>query len=188
MRIPSKVRTLIAGLLSVAILLCSCSSSKSDTAADRCTKYIGEVDYASTVSALVYEQVPDEEGRYGIVYRAVSDMDGLLAQTQTPVCLYFYDYMSGGEVSGVTAGVEDLAQSLYDQVLFVAVDGIAEYELGDKYGVDAYPEFVLIVPGKQEVKFEGMNFEAWTINDVAVWMAQNGYTPDMAKLDEGEAQ
>ena len=85
--------------------------------------------------------------------------------------------MATGEVVNITAGVEDLAQALSDRVIFVAVDGIAESELGSRYGVEAYPEFVLLSPGQPDTKFEGMQYDSWNISDVAAWLEANGYEP-----------
>ena len=179
-----KIKALIASVLCASVMLCSCNPAKADTVAARASKYLGDVDYSSTVSALVYEQIQGEEdGGQGIVYRVVSDVYGLTTQTDIAVCLYFYDYMATGEVVNVTAGVEDLAQALSDRVLFVAVDGIAESELGSRYGVEAYPEFVLLAPGQPDAKFEGMRYEFWNINDVAAWLEAHGYAPDYSKLE-----
>lgn len=179
-----KIKALIASVLCASVMLCSCNGAKPDTAANRASRYLGDVDYSSTVSALVLEQIPGEEdGSSGIVYRVVSDVYGLTHQTDIAVCLYFYDYMAAGEVVGITAGVEDLAQALSDRVLFVAVDGIAESDLGSRYGVEAYPEFVLLAPGQPDAKFEGINYETWSIEDVAAWLSQNGYAPDYSKLE-----
>ena len=178
-----KIKALIASVLCAGVMLCSCNSA-SNTAAGKAYKYLGDVDYSSTVSALVCEQIQGEEdGGNGIVYRVVSDIDGLTHQTDIAVCLYFYDYMATGEVVNITAGVEDLAQALSDRVIFVAVDGIAESELGSRYGVEDYPEFVLLSPGQPDTKFEGMQYDSWNISDVAAWLEANGYAPDYSKLE-----
>jgi hypothetical protein len=179
-----RIKALIASLLCACLMLCSCDPAKADTVAARASRYLGDVDYSSTVSALVYEEIPGEEdGGKGIVYRVVSDVYGLTHQTDIAVCLYFYDYMATGEVVNITAGVEDLSQALSDRVLFVAVDGIAESDLGSTYGVEAYPEFVLLAPGQPNAKFEGINYDNWSIEDVAAWLSQHGYTPDYSKLE-----
>ena len=177
----SRLATLITCL---AILLVSCASgSDAKGISGRISSYVGDADYASSVSALVYEQIPEEDGRYGIVYRVVTDREGLLTQDEVPICLYFYSSMASGETTGITAGVEDLAQMMSDKVLFVAVDGVTEKELSAGYGVEAYPEFVLLTPGQPPVMFEGMNYDMWTVDDVAVWMEQNGYAPDRSRLE-----
>lgn len=181
----SKASRLISLILICAVLLCSCNSKADQSGiAGQCSQYIGDTDYSSTISALVYEQIPGEEdGGSGIVYKVVTDPEGLLSQNTVPVCLYFYSSMDAGEMTGITAGVEDLAQMLSDQVLFVALDGITQSQISSRYAVEAYPEFVLIAPGKEPVKFEGMRYDEWTIYDVTAWLSANGYTADMSKLE-----
>ena len=182
----SKACRLIAGTLLMASLmlsLCSCSRAADTSIYGRCSKYLGEADYTASLTAMTYEQIPDEEaGYFGILYREVTDIDGLLAQGQVPVCLYFYNSMASSDTIGITAGVEDLAQVLSDQVLFIAVDGMVETGLSGTYSVEAYPEFVLIPPGGTPVKFEGFNYDTWDASDVASWLESNGYTPDYTKL------
>jgi BASS family bile acid:Na+ symporter len=84
-------------------------------------QYLGNIDYTAPVSAYVWEQVEGEdEGVCGIQYRTVTDFNGLTSQSEIPVCLYFYSSSAHGSQS-LTAGVEDLAQTLVGQVLFIGI-------------------------------------------------------------------
>jgi len=174
-------------LLIAAILsgITGCKADQSDASVPQngdVNDYIGGVDYSSTVSALVYEQIPGEEdGFYGIEYHEVTDIQGLLGNQTMPVCMYFY-YSLSSDTDGMTAGVEDLAQTMDGQVLFIAVDGATEDDLSSAYEVEAFPEFVLIVPGRMHVNFGSKNYDSMSIDDVTGWLANYGYTPDYSKL------
>ncbi len=174
-----------AALIMVFVVLsfCSCSRVTDTSIKGRCSKYLGDLDYSASITALTYEQIPEEEeGYFGILYRDVTDIDGLLGQDQVPICLYFYNSMASSDTIGITAGVEDLAQIFSDQLLFVAVDGMVEDGLSGRYTVEAYPEFVLVIPGGAPVKFEGFNYDTWDANDVAAWLEGNGFAADYTKL------
>ena len=170
-------------LLTTAILFNIAGCSKEKTPSTDYRTYIGKVDYSAPVCALVYEQIPgEEEGFYGIEYREVSDPETMLSYCHdTPMCLYFYNSLDS-DSEGVTAGIEDLAQTLDGQVVFFAVDGIFEELIGATYAVEAYPEFVLLRPGQSPEKFEGHLREEWTMDDVAIWIESFGFTPDYGKL------
>ncbi|MBR1796471.1 MAG: hypothetical protein IJ757_00430 [Clostridiales bacterium] len=145
--------------------------------------YLGNIDYSSDMAALVWEQVPGEdEGIFGIQYREVTDINGLTAQTEIPVCLYFYSSSARGAQS-LTAGVEDLAQTLVGKVLIVAIDGVAEDAVSTAYEVGGYPEFVLIADDARVSTFSGYDYEVWGIDDVTLWMTDNGYEPDISMLE-----
>lgn len=178
-------KKLCASILILSMLagLSSCGGSASESKApEDPSDYIGAVDYSATVAALIYEQIDgEEEGFCGIQYHEITDPDAFLAAPTTPVCLYFY-YSLSSENTGITAGVEDLAQTLDGQVLFVAIDGAAEDKLGEKYEVEGYPEFVLIVPGRMTENFGSSTRETWTTDDVAGWLSSRGFQPDYSKL------
>ncbi|MCQ2505056.1 MAG: thioredoxin [Saccharofermentans sp.] len=179
-----KAIKLLSLLVIGATLISSCNSSQAAGGLNsRYSKYLGDIDYAASFAALSYEVIPDEEGRCGIVYREVSDRNGLWSQGTVPICLYFYNSMASGELSGVTAGVEDLAQVFSDSILFLAVDGVVETDLGSVFMVDAYPEFILLIPGLEPIKFEAGTNDDWAMSDVTYWIEQNGYAPDYSKLE-----
>ena len=58
---------------------CGSSSSSSESASEALSvyDYLGDFDYETSTVALVYEPVEDEE-EYGIQYRKVNDIDGVI--------------------------------------------------------------------------------------------------------------
>lgn len=171
-------------ILSVLTGLSSChgSGTKASQGPADPSDYIGDVNYSATAAALVYEQIPgEEEGFCGIQYHEIADPKAFLEASADPVCLYFY-YSLSSENGGVTAGVEDLAQSLDGQLLFVAIDGAAEDQLATEYEVEGFPEFVLIVPGRMTENFGSKDRENWTTDEVEEWIRSRGFTPDYSKL------
>ena len=146
-------------------------------------QYLGNIDYTAPVSAYVWEQVEGEdEGVCGIQYRTVTDFNGLTSQSEIPVCLYFYSSSAHGSQS-LTAGVEDLAQTLVGQVLFIGIDGVQADEISTAYHVGGYPEFILINSDVRVSTFSGYDYDYWSIEDVSAWMSDNGYVPDLSMLE-----
>lgn len=144
---------------------------------------IGDIDYSSPMAALIYEQIEgEEEGFYGIQYHEVTDISGIGTQTSIPVVLYFYSSSATGSLS-LTAGVEDLAQTLSGQVLFISIDGVEADSVSTAYQVAGYPEFILIRDGARIATFEGYNYEYWDIDDITWWLEDYGFTPDMSLLE-----
>lgn len=145
--------------------------------------YLGNIDYSTPTAALVWEQVEGEDpGIFGIQYREITDFNALTSQGDIPVCLYFYSSSARGSQS-LTAGVEDLAQTLAGRVLFVAVDGVEADAVSTAYQVGGYPEFILIKDNARISTFSGFEQDIWSIDDVSVWMAENGYEPDLSMLE-----
>lgn len=145
-------------------------------------RYLGNIDYSTDAAALVWEQVEGEDpGVFGIQYRYINDFNGLTSQEEIPVCLYFYSSSARGSQS-LTAGVEDLAQTLVGRVLFVAVDGVEADAISTAYQVGGYPEFILINDNARISTFSGFDQEEWSIDDVSAWLTDNGYEPDTSML------
>ena len=145
-------------------------------------QYLGNIDYSSDAAALVWEQVDGEdEGIFGIQYRDVIDFNGITSQTEIPVVLFFYSSYADGS-QNLMAGVEDLAQTLVGQVLFIAVDGVEADAISTAYEVGGYPEFILLADNARISTFSGFDYEQWSIDDVTAWIEDNGYEPDMSML------
>ena len=141
-------------------------------------EYLGDIDYAASTAALVWEQVDGEdEGIYGIQYREVIDFNSITSQSEIPVCLYFYSSSARGS-QNLSAGVEDLAQTLVGKVLFIAVDGVEADAVSTAYQVGGYPEFILLNDNARISTFSGIEYGEWNIDDVTAWIADNGYEPD----------
>lgn len=145
-------------------------------------EYLGNIDYSSDAAALVWEQVDGEdEGVFGIQYRDVIDFNGITSQSEIPVVLFFYSSYADGS-QNLMAGVEDLAQTLVGQVLFIAVDGVEADAISTAYEVGGYPEFILLADNVRVSTFSGFDYEQWSIDDVTAWIEDNGYEPDMSML------
>ncbi|MBR6483661.1 MAG: hypothetical protein IKT14_01465 [Clostridiales bacterium] len=178
MRYRSKVISLIL-VVPFVLFLVSCGKDEPQKSYKDC---LGKYSYDSPVCAMVYEPVEGEDGAYGIQYREVTDFEALKAQQEMPLLLYFYS-STATDHNGITAGVEDLAQTLDGQILVVAVDSLQQRDIVTAYGVEAIPEFVISSGGNKVSAFEGQNREVWSISDVTLWISENGYTPDMTKLE-----
>lgn len=139
--------------------------------------YLGDYSYSENAVCMVYEPVEDEvddSGNpfYGIQYREITDLNGLLVSGNT-LLIYFYSSMDtrGAEI---TASVEDLAQ-LYDGKLnVIMLDAIEHRELLEKYNINAVPEFVLIRAGQPDQVFGSASYDYWTMNDVVSWLKSYG--------------
>ena len=171
-------RTLFAVLLLAAVLFAAGACGKQKD--EGIYKYLGEIEYDSPVTAFVYEKIEGED-EYGIQYRNVKDIDGLTASGY-PVCFYFYSSMASDSF-GITAGAEDIAQMGWGSVVVVMVDVLESNEIASQYKIEKVPEFVLVRQNNEISRFEGYNYEVWTMNDVAEWIQKNGIKLDASKLD-----
>lgn len=190
-----KIRSALkfTGILILWLILTGCSSSEVTESSSSSSavnvpsdagyyEFLGNIDYSTDAAALVWEQVDGEDpGIYGIQYRNISDFNGLTSQSEIPVVIYFYSSAARGSQS-LTAGVEDLAQTLVGQVLFLAVDGVEADAISTAYEVGSYPEFILIRDNARISTFTGDDMEEWDIDDVTAWIEQNGYEPDTSML------
>ena len=166
--------------LMFAFVSCGGSGSSEDSAKASFYDYLGDYSYDSSMAALVYEPVEDEE-EYGIQYRSVKDINGLL-NSGVPVMLYFYSSLSS-DTYGITAGVEDIAQCTWNRMVVVMVDVLDNDELSSSYEISRVPEFVIVNGGSEQARFEGYNYEVWTMNDVALWVSSCGIRVDYSKLE-----
>ena len=157
-------------------LLTACGGNKASSKLDG---YLGDYSYSDPAVCMVYEPVEDEvddngNPYYGIQYRQINDLDGLL-NSGNVIMIYFYSSMSS-EASAVTAMVEDLAQSYNGRLTVVMLDAMEYRDYITKYGINAVPDFVLVIPGKGYQAFGSDTYEYWTISDVAAWLKGNGIT------------
>ena len=143
-------------------------------------EYLGNYDYEASLAALVYEPVEGED-EYGIQWRSVNDLNGIIASNRT-VLLYFYNSLSTDR-HGITAGIEDIAQACWGEVVVIMIDTLEHTDLEASYNIEYLPEFVIIREQKEVARFEGFNYDSWTMSDVAGWIASNGIKVDYSKLD-----
>ena len=111
--------SLVLSFILCAVLACSCAS------AAKVEDYLGEYDYEAPAICMVYEPVEgefDEEGNalYGIQYREVTDLEGLLKVPDTTFLLYFYNSLDSTAWT-VTAVVEDIAEAEEGKLVVVAL-------------------------------------------------------------------
>ena len=167
---------ILAAVLSF-VLFCSCSKEQKVT--DPVREYLGDYAYSEPAVCMVYEPVEDETDEngnpfYGIQYRKITDLEGLL-NSGNVIMIYFYSSMSS-EASAVTAVVEDLAQNYNGRLTVVMLDAMEYRDYITKYEIEAVPEFVLLKPGQSYQKFNSMTYEYWTGTDVVLWLKSNGIT------------
>lgn len=133
--------------------------------------FIGDVSYDSHQVAIVMDTIEGED-EPGIVYKDIKDVDGILHQTEIPVCVFFYSSNSTDR-NGVFAGVEEIAQKLNNRVLVIGIDIMTHRELVDEYSLVAVPDFVLIENGTVKDSFGASELEYWSMMDVYNWLVLN---------------
>ena len=179
----SRAFDLIIAVMLIAALIAGCGKGTDETGATEAStgiqEYLGDYNYDTPVAALVYEPVEGED-EYGIQYREVTDADGLLA-SDNRVLIYFYSSMAT-ELLRVTAGVEDIAQASWGSVYVIMVDTMADTDLGTRYSIEQVPVFVMVQAGDEISRFDGYNYDEWSLDDVAEWLEENGVTMDYTRL------
>jgi len=173
--LPRKIRFasgktgLITAIALAGMIFLSACSTKSNSDVNSAA-YLGDYSYDSSISAMVYEDM-DGEGE-GIQYRKVTDYDKLIAYSPVPVCLYFYAGLDS-DTSGITASVEQLAETYHGRILFVSVDAQVETELAAHFEIDALPDFILLDNGSWTASFSSYGGKTWTAADLEKWIADN---------------
>jgi len=165
---PGRTYLFAAIMLAGMILLSACSTRNS--ADVNSSAYLGEYSYDSSISAMVYEDM-DGEGE-GIQYRRVTDYDKLIAYSSVPVCLYFYAGLDS-DTSGITASVEQLAETYHGRITFVSIDAQAETDLAAHFEIEALPDFVLLDKGSWIASFSSYSGKTWTASDLEEWITAN---------------
>ena len=173
-----------AFIIGVSLMLTACgasgsSSSGTQASAEGLYEYLGDYDYESSLAALVYEPVSGES-EYGIQWRSVKDLNGII-NSGNNVLLYFYNSLSTDRY-GITAGVEDIAQASWGNLIVVMIDTLGNEDYTVRYDIRNVPEFVLIKEQNEAARFEGYNYDVWTMSDVAKWVQANGINVDYSKL------
>lgn len=164
----------LAAIMSVVFLGACSEKPEAGSFADR---YLGDYSYDSPAVCMVYEPVEDEADDagnpfYGIQYREIKDLDGLL-HSGTTILIYFYSSMST-DTGAITASVEDIAQVYNGTLTVIMLDAMEYRDLISKYDINAVPEFVLKKSGQEDKVFEAASYEYWTISDVLSWLKSNG--------------
>jgi len=181
-------KRLISLVLALSFIFSGCATNSAETVETQSyMSYLGDYGYDEDASALVLEPIEDEydeDGNQymGIQYRTITDLDGLLSRTDTPILIYFYSSMSS-DTYGITAAVEDIAQCLWGDVLVLALDSLSYKDLVQAYEISGIPEFVLIENGAHTSSFGSSGYEYWNTDDVVAWLEECGYTLDYSKLE-----
>lgn len=168
--------SLVLTIVLTFVLLCSCSK-KTDESANVMEKYLGDYSYSDPAICMVYEPVEGEDDGngnplYGIQYRKITDLEGILASGNT-MLIYFYSSMST-ESGAITAAVEDLAQEYNGRISVLMLDAMEYPDMMEKYNIEAVPDFVLKKAGQADKVFDSVSYEYWTLEDVIVWLNSNG--------------
>ncbi|MCQ2482514.1 MAG: thioredoxin family protein [Clostridia bacterium] len=164
------MRRLCALLLAISVFLFTLNSCKSNSSVEHNTPpVIGDISYSSPIFLMSLETIEGEE-EPGIVYREVLDFNNLITSDKT-IILYFFT-TANSDLSGITAGVEDMAQYYGDSILFVGVDCSQRKDITTAYGVVALPEFVYIRNNVLVSYFEGYKYDYWEIEDVMNWIEE----------------
>lgn len=168
--------SLILAILFSFVILCSCSKKTNETG-NGIEKYLGDYSYSDPAICMVYEPVEGEDDGngnplYGIQYRKITDLDGILASGNT-MLIYFYSSMNN-DSGAITAAVEDLAQAYNGRLSVLMLDAMEYPDMMGKYDIEAVPEFVLKKAGQADKVFDSVSYEYWTLNDVIDWLAANG--------------
>ena len=168
--------SLILTIVFTFVILCSCSKKTNETG-NGIEKYLGDYSYSDPAICMVYEPVEGEDDGngnplYGIQYRKITDLDGILASGNT-MLIYFYSSMNN-DSGAITAAVEDLAQAYNGKLIVLMLDAMEYPDMMGKYDIEAVPEFVLKKAGQADKVFDSVSYEYWTLNDVIDWLAANG--------------
>ena len=168
-----KILSVILAAVMAATLLSGCSGTS------KVEDYLGEYDYEAPAICMVYEPVEgeyDEEGNalYGIQYREVTDLDGLLKVPDTTFLLYFYNSLdsSGWQI---TAVIEDIAELEQGKLTVVALDQSQYTNLTSQFGITAVPDFALVRNYTEISVFGSADYYEWGADDIVIWLDANGY-------------
>lgn len=170
------MRRALSLVLSAAVsaaLVCSCTGTA------KVEDYLGEYDYEAPAICMVYEPVEgefDEEGNalYGIQYREVTDLDGLLKVPDTTFLLYFYNSIDSSGWA-ITAVVEDIAEAEEGKLTVIALDQSQYTNLTSQFGINAVPDFVLVRNYAEISCFGSADYYEWGADDIVIWLDSNGY-------------
>lgn len=166
--------TLLIAIAVLSVFFCGCSKPKET---DPLMEYLGDYSYSDPAVCMVYEPIEDEKDEdgnqlYGIQYRKITDFDGLKASGYT-LLIYFYSSMDN-RGAAVTAAVEDIAAGYNGKLTVLMLDAMEYKDLMGQYEIEAVPEFVLVQKGQADKVFGGASREYWTVNDVLLWLQENG--------------
>ena len=168
-----RAQLVLTALLAAVLIFCSCSGQEQNPL----NAFLGDYSYSAPAVCMVYERVEDElddDGNpcYGIQYREVTDLEGLMGSCNT-FLIYFYSSMSN-EGAEVTASMEDVAQLYNGKLTVLMLDAMEYRDLMEKYDIEAVPEFVLVRAGQNDQVFNSSSYGYWTVNDVISWLQSNG--------------
>jgi len=172
--VKKRYLTALITIIASFVFLCACSENKTDNSL---MKYLGDYSYSDPAVCMVYETVEgetDDDGNplYGIQYRKINDFNGLKNSGGT-FLIYFYSSMDNRSAQ-ITASVEDVALEYNGKLTVLMLDSIEYKDLMEKYNIDAVPEFVLVKKGQEDKVFGSTKQDYWTVNDVLIWLQENG--------------
>lgn len=168
-----RAASVILALVMSAVLVCSCNGTA------KVEDYLGDYDYEAPAICMVYEPVEgefDEEGNalYGIQYREVTDLDGLLKVPDQTYLLYFYNSLDSSGWA-ITAVVEDIAEAEEGKLIVVALDQSQYTNLTSQFDITAVPDFALVRNYTEISVFGSSDYYEWGADDIVIWLDANGY-------------
>lgn len=168
-----KILSVILTAVFCAVIICSCESQA------KVEDYLGDYDYEAPAICMVYEPVEgefDEEGNalYGIQYREVTDLMGLLKVPDTTFLLYFYNSLDSSGWA-ITAAVEDIAELEQGRLVVVALDQSQYTNLTSQFDITAVPDFALVRNYTELSVFGSADYNVWGVDELVIWLDANGY-------------
>jgi putative N-acetylmannosamine-6-phosphate epimerase len=117
---------------------------------------IGAINDRATVALIRYES--QEGGVDGVVYREVNQLDTLLARSDVPVLVVFYDSMDPVN-SLIIPMLEQMADDLQGRIQIVWIDAQAEQALAASFQVERLPQFTVVVEASLKRSLIGFDDE-----------------------------
>ncbi len=115
---------------------------------------IGDINDQASVALISYETI--EADISGIVYREVLDLPALLAATDKPVLLVFYQPGSVVQPQLIPL-IEQFADDYREKAEVIFIDIAAKPSLASLYGVESAPWYVAVKSGSARLTMSGFD-------------------------------
>ncbi len=127
-----RVRVIICFLLIGVLLQTGCREESA----------IGDIQQTGSLSLIRFEAL--EDGMTGVVYRTVNDFDKLVAQSDVPLLVAFYQSQDAVN-SLIIPCLEQMADDYQGQAQIVWVDANIHQSIATSFSVDRCPHFTMVV-------------------------------------------
>ena len=102
---------------------------------------IGDESYNASVSLISYELIDGEFD--GVIYREITDLSKLVARSDIPLLIAFYQQMNDINISVIPL-LEEIAVLYDDRIHIVWVDVDREIDLAEQFSVRQTPQFTVV--------------------------------------------